>query len=126
MASLCGCSNGARTSSGSSAGDRLDVWHVPGMLFIGDAAHTMSPVAGQGINLVIRDSIVTANHMLRARAEEKPWDSHMCQAIEDERRPESVCSLPEGDDFSDRSQPLSTICMPSHDSPSRSTSWPVS
>ena len=58
------------------------------MLFIGDAAHTMSPVAGQGINLAIRDSIVTANHMLRARATGQPWDSSMCQTIEAERRPE--------------------------------------
>lgn len=68
--------------------DRLHAWHVPGMLFLGDAAHTMSPVAGQGINLAIRDSIVAANHMIRARAGAQPWDSALCQAIEDERRPE--------------------------------------
>lgn len=68
--------------------DRLDAWHVPGMLFLGDAAHTMSPVAGQGINLAIRDSIAAANHMIRAREQGRPWDSAMAQAIEDERRPE--------------------------------------
>ena len=68
--------------------DRLDTWHVPGMLFIGDAAHTMSPVAGQGINLAIRDSIVTANHMVRAREEGNRGTVRMCQAIEEERRPE--------------------------------------
>lgn len=68
--------------------DRLNSWHVPGMLFIGDAAHTMSPVAGQGINLAIRDSIVAANHMIRARVESRAWDSAMCQAIEEERLPE--------------------------------------
>jgi 2-polyprenyl-6-methoxyphenol hydroxylase-like FAD-dependent oxidoreductase len=68
--------------------DRLDAWHVPGMLFLGDAAHTMSPVAGQGINLAIRDGIVAANHMIRTLAEGRTWDSAMCQAIEDERRPE--------------------------------------
>ena len=68
--------------------DRLDAWHVPGMLFLGDAAHTMSPVAGQGINLAIRDSIVAANHMIRAREAGRPWDGAVCQAVEDERRPE--------------------------------------
>ena len=44
--------------------DRLDSWHSKNVLFLGDAAHTMSPVAGQGINLAIRDSIVAANHLI--------------------------------------------------------------
>lgn len=68
--------------------DRMRVWHVPGMLFLGDSAHTMSPVAGQGINLAMRDSIVAANHMIRAKAEGRPWDTALCGAIEQERRPE--------------------------------------
>jgi 2-polyprenyl-6-methoxyphenol hydroxylase-like FAD-dependent oxidoreductase len=46
--------------------DRLDKWHCKNILFLGDAAHTMSPVAGQGINLAIRDSIVAANHFIEA------------------------------------------------------------
>jgi 2-polyprenyl-6-methoxyphenol hydroxylase-like FAD-dependent oxidoreductase len=46
--------------------DRLDKWHYKNTLFIGDAAHTMSPVGGQGINLAIRDSIVAANHIIDA------------------------------------------------------------
>lgn len=46
--------------------DRLEKWHHKNVLFLGDAAHTMSPVAGQGINLAIRDSIVTANHLIDA------------------------------------------------------------
>jgi 2-polyprenyl-6-methoxyphenol hydroxylase-like FAD-dependent oxidoreductase len=41
--------------------DRLPLWHKPGLLCIGDCAHTMSPVGGVGINLVIQDSIATAN-----------------------------------------------------------------
>ncbi len=34
--------------------DRLRIWHRPGLLMIGDAAHAMSPVGGVGINLAIR------------------------------------------------------------------------
>ena len=41
--------------------DRLDKWHRPGLLAIGDAAHAMSPVGGIGINLAIQDAVAAAN-----------------------------------------------------------------
>jgi len=41
--------------------DRLREWARPGLLCIGDAAHTMSPVGGVGINLAIQDAVATAN-----------------------------------------------------------------
>jgi 2-polyprenyl-6-methoxyphenol hydroxylase-like FAD-dependent oxidoreductase len=41
--------------------DRLDCWHQPGLLFIGDAAHAMSPIGGVGINLAIQDGVAAAN-----------------------------------------------------------------
>jgi 2-polyprenyl-6-methoxyphenol hydroxylase-like FAD-dependent oxidoreductase len=41
--------------------DRLTRWHKPGLLCIGDAAHTMSPVAGVGINLAVQDAVAAAN-----------------------------------------------------------------
>jgi len=41
--------------------DRLPLWHRPGLLCIGDAAHAMSPIGGIGINLAIQDAIATAN-----------------------------------------------------------------
>jgi 2-polyprenyl-6-methoxyphenol hydroxylase-like FAD-dependent oxidoreductase len=40
---------------------RLPKWHKPGLLLIGDAAHTMSPVAGVGINVAVQDAVVAAN-----------------------------------------------------------------
>ncbi|MGH9889066.1 MAG: FAD-dependent monooxygenase, partial [bacterium] len=43
--------------------DYLDVWSAPGVLLIGDAAHPMSPVGAQGINIALRDALVTANHL---------------------------------------------------------------
>ena len=36
--------------------DRLTRWHRPGLLFIGDAAHAMSPIGGVGINLAVQDA----------------------------------------------------------------------
>ncbi len=59
----------------SVASDRLRRWYKPGLLLIGDAAHTMSPVGGVGINYAIQDAVVVANLLywpLRAgRVEER-------------------------------------------------------
>jgi 2-polyprenyl-6-methoxyphenol hydroxylase-like FAD-dependent oxidoreductase len=41
--------------------DRVQQWHRPGLLCIGDAAHAMSPVGGVGINLAIQDAVAAAN-----------------------------------------------------------------
>lgn len=41
--------------------NQLTRWFYPGLLFIGDAAHAMSPVGGVGINLAIQDAVATAN-----------------------------------------------------------------
>ena len=45
--------------------DRLEKWHEPGLLFIGDAAHAMSPVGGVGINLAVQDAVAAANILRR-------------------------------------------------------------
>jgi 2-polyprenyl-6-methoxyphenol hydroxylase-like FAD-dependent oxidoreductase len=41
--------------------DRLESWHRPGLLVIGDAAHAMSPVGGIGINIAVQDAVAAAN-----------------------------------------------------------------
>jgi 2-polyprenyl-6-methoxyphenol hydroxylase-like FAD-dependent oxidoreductase len=43
--------------------DRLQQWHRPGLLCIGDAAHAMSPIGGVGINLAIQDAVAAANRL---------------------------------------------------------------
>ncbi len=41
--------------------DRLRQWYRPGLLFVGDAAHAMSPFGGVGINVAIQDAVAAAN-----------------------------------------------------------------
>ncbi len=74
----------------SAATDRVRGWTVPGLLLLGDAAHTMSPVGGQGINLALRDAVVAANHLvppLRASASPEALDAAAAR-VEPERAPE--------------------------------------
>jgi 2-polyprenyl-6-methoxyphenol hydroxylase-like FAD-dependent oxidoreductase len=70
--------------------DCVTRWSEPGLLLLGDAAHTMSPVGAQGLNLALRDAIVAANHLvpaLRAGAEPAALDA-AARRIEAERMPE--------------------------------------
>ncbi|MEE3330997.1 MAG: FAD-dependent monooxygenase [Myxococcota bacterium] len=70
--------------------DCMPSWWAPGALLIGDAVHPMSPVAGQGLNIALRDSIVAANHLvpvLAAGAEDSAVDA-ACASIQEERMPE--------------------------------------
>ncbi len=48
----------------NAVADRVIGWSGRNTLLIGDAAHTMSPVGAQGINLALRDAIVTANELI--------------------------------------------------------------
>ncbi|MFM7733921.1 MAG: FAD-dependent monooxygenase [Cyanobium sp.] len=39
-------------------------WQRPGLLLLGDAAHPMSPVRAQGLNMALRDAVVAARHLV--------------------------------------------------------------
>ena len=71
--------------------DCVERWSAPGCLLLGDAAHTMSPVGGQGINVALRDALVCSNHLipvLMAPAVNKNRLDQALLAIEVERLPE--------------------------------------
>lgn len=40
--------------------DRLERWHRPGFVAIGDAAHAMSPMFGVGVNYAVQDAVALA------------------------------------------------------------------
>jgi 2-polyprenyl-6-methoxyphenol hydroxylase-like FAD-dependent oxidoreductase len=67
--------------------DHLSEWSEPGVFLFGDAAHPMSPVGGQGINIALRDSLVAANHLVPALTQGEGIEQ-ACRAICDERLPE--------------------------------------
>ena len=63
-----GLADWAQVSLLSVTADRLPKWYRPGLLLIGDAAHVMSPVAGNGINYAIADAVAAANLLARPLA----------------------------------------------------------
>ncbi len=69
-----------------AASECVECWSKPGVLLIGDAAHTMSPVGGQGINIALRDAMVAANYLVPALSDGEPGAA--LQRIEQARTPE--------------------------------------
>lgn len=71
---------------------RCPKWYVPGMILLGDAAHPMSPIRAQGINVALRDVIVAANYLvpiLRQGDGNAKIDKALAQ-IQAEREPEII------------------------------------
>jgi len=62
-------------------------WQRPGLLLLGDAAHPMSPIRAQGINMALRDSLVAARELLTGAAGQADLDQ-ACRRIQTLRRPE--------------------------------------
>jgi 2-polyprenyl-6-methoxyphenol hydroxylase-like FAD-dependent oxidoreductase len=66
--------------------DRLPLWHKPGLLCIGDAAHAMSPIGGVGVNVAIQDAIAAANILYAALRQGAVPDS-LLAAVQARREP---------------------------------------
>jgi 2-polyprenyl-6-methoxyphenol hydroxylase-like FAD-dependent oxidoreductase len=64
---------------------RLATWHRPGLLFIGDAAHVISPVGGNGILMAIQDAVTAADHLIPALRRPGPVPVETLAAIQAER-----------------------------------------
>lgn len=64
--------------------DRLEKWHRPGLLVIGDAAHAMSPIGGVGINLAVQDAVAAANALAGPMARGEDPDP-LLHKVEDRR-----------------------------------------
>jgi 2-polyprenyl-6-methoxyphenol hydroxylase-like FAD-dependent oxidoreductase len=79
--------------------ERLRQWAVPGIVAIGDAAHTMSPLGGVGVNLAISDAVAAANllgpDLLRAQADPRRFEKLLNPAILDrvQRRRQTTTML---------------------------------
>ena len=71
---------------------RCPQWHRPGLLLLGDAAHPMSPIRAQGINMGLRDAIVATNQLvpvLQQSTNLAAIDTALAQ-IQAEREPEII------------------------------------
>ncbi len=71
--------------------DRLERWHRPALLCIGDSAHAMSPIGGIGINLAIQDAVAAANILAEPLRDDKtPSDSDLQRVVDRRMFPTKV------------------------------------
>jgi 2-polyprenyl-6-methoxyphenol hydroxylase-like FAD-dependent oxidoreductase len=57
--------------------ERLEKWWKPGVLCIGDAAHTMSPIGGVGVNIAVQDAVAASNILAAPLKEGRLKDSDL-------------------------------------------------
>ncbi len=65
-------------------------WHRPGVIVLGDAAHPMSPIRAQGINMALRDVLVATNHLVPALSGDRDGVDMALAQIQAERTPEII------------------------------------
>ncbi len=73
---------------------------VPGVVLMGNAAHTLSPVSAQGLNLAVRDVAQLVETLCQARAEHRPLgDLSVLEHYQSQRRPDQQRTLKYTDDL---------------------------
>ncbi len=71
----------------------------PGLALIGDAAHTINPLAGQGANLGFRDADALVEVLINARSRGEAWDSETVLKRYQHRRRADNLLMQSGMDF---------------------------
>jgi 2-polyprenyl-6-methoxyphenol hydroxylase-like FAD-dependent oxidoreductase len=66
----------------------LDRWGKPGLVMIGDAAHTVTPLLGQGVNLAIEDAYVLGTMLSSFLAEGRHPDLDFIASFQAARQPQ--------------------------------------
>jgi 2-polyprenyl-6-methoxyphenol hydroxylase-like FAD-dependent oxidoreductase len=102
--------------------NRLRRWYRLGLLFIGDAAHAMSPVGGVGVNLAIQDAVASSNLLadrlrkgnceidhLRRVQERREWPARMIQEIQVFIHRQTYKSKPNPESASSLSWPMRSL-----------------
>jgi 2-polyprenyl-6-methoxyphenol hydroxylase-like FAD-dependent oxidoreductase len=102
--------------------NRLRRWYRLGLLFIGDAAHAMSPVGGVGVNLAIQDAVASANLLadrlrkgnceidhLRRIQKRREWPARMIQEIQVFIHRQTYKSKPNPESASSLSWPVRSL-----------------
>ena len=72
------------------------LWHKPGLLLIGDAAHVMSPVGGVGINYAVQDAVVAANLLTAPLQAGAVSDAHLAEVQRQRELPVRVIQKMQG------------------------------
>lgn len=84
------------------------------VVLVGDAAHTINPLAGQGLNLGFQDAQCLSQLLTQARRQQgDPGSSALLQAYEQQRRPENTLMMHAMDlfyhGFSNQNPPLKLL-----------------
>ena len=75
-------------------------YHKTGVVLVGDAAHTINPLAGQGVNLGFQDVIWLAQHLIDARKQQLNLGSaDVLAGYEKQRRNENLLMMTTMDAF---------------------------